>query len=86
MQPIRTYIKQVQSECTNSTRILIKLKDKMSQLRSMMGHIKRQIGSDIPNNMEYNPQKEGKELVKPKAFWSGKVLRNPKIPTPKVYL
>ncbi|KAA3462052.1 acidic leucine-rich nuclear phosphoprotein 32 family member B-like [Gossypium australe] len=58
---MRTNIKQVQFECTNSTRTLTKLEDQMSQLMSKMGDIKSQIGI-------------GKEHVKVIALRSSKVL------------
>ncbi|KAH1107070.1 hypothetical protein J1N35_010838, partial [Gossypium stocksii] len=58
MQLMRTNVKLVQSERTNSTRTLTKLEDQISQLMSMIGDIKRQIGSSIPSNTEYNPWKE----------------------------
>ncbi|KAA3452530.1 Transposon Ty3-I Gag-Pol polyprotein [Gossypium australe] len=61
MQSMRTDVKQVQSECTNSTKPLTKLENQMSQLMSMMKDIKRQIGIGIPNNTENNPCREGKE-------------------------
>ncbi|KAA3470408.1 acidic leucine-rich nuclear phosphoprotein 32 family member B-like [Gossypium australe] len=48
--------------------------DQMSQLMSMMGDIKRQIGSDMPSNTDNNPRREGKENVKAIALYSGKVL------------
>ncbi|KAA3477000.1 bromodomain-containing protein [Gossypium australe] len=53
----------------------------MSQLMSMMGDIKRQIGTGIPSNIEDNPWREGKEHLKAIAFRSSKVLSSPEIPT-----
>ncbi|KAA3487339.1 troponin T, skeletal muscle-like [Gossypium australe] len=44
----------------------------MSQLINMMGDIKRQIGTSIPNNTKNNPRREGKEHVKVIALCSGK--------------
>lgn len=43
---------------------------------SMMGGIKRQIGTNIPSSTENNPQREGKEHVKAIMLQSGKVLKN----------
>ncbi|KAH1039565.1 hypothetical protein J1N35_041308, partial [Gossypium stocksii] len=40
MQSMRTEVKQVQSECTNSIKTLTKLEDQMSQLMSMMEKLK----------------------------------------------
>ncbi|KAA3462831.1 oligopeptide transporter 4-like [Gossypium australe] len=74
MQSMRTDVKQMQSECTNSTRTLTKLEDQMSQLMSMMGDIKRQISTHIPSNTEDNPQREGKEHVKVIALRSVKLI------------
>ncbi|KAH1064153.1 hypothetical protein J1N35_029140, partial [Gossypium stocksii] len=53
---MRTDVKQVQSECTNSTRTLTKLEGQMSQFMSMMGDMKRKICIGIPSNIENNPQ------------------------------
>ncbi|KAH1047125.1 hypothetical protein J1N35_037909 [Gossypium stocksii] len=55
---MRIDVMQMQFECTNSTRTLIKLEDQISQLISMMGDIKRQIGICIPSNIEDNPLRE----------------------------
>ncbi|KAL1081720.1 hypothetical protein V6Z11_D09G085400, partial [Gossypium hirsutum] len=84
MQSMRTDAKQIQSKCTNSTRTFTKLEDQMSQLMSMMGDIKRQIGIGIPSNTEDNARREGKEHVKAIALRPGKVLGSPKIPIPEV--
>ncbi|KAA3473330.1 acidic leucine-rich nuclear phosphoprotein 32 family member B-like [Gossypium australe] len=86
MQSMRTDVKQVQSECINSTRTLTKLKDQMSQLMSMMGDIKRQIGIGIPSNTEDNPRREGKEHVKTIALRSSKVLSSLENPTLEVII
>ncbi|KAA3473998.1 acidic leucine-rich nuclear phosphoprotein 32 family member B-like [Gossypium australe] len=56
-QSMKTDVKQVQSECTNSTKTLNKIEDQMSQVMSMIGDIKRQIGTGIPSNTENNPRK-----------------------------
>ncbi|KAA3483597.1 acidic leucine-rich nuclear phosphoprotein 32 family member B-like [Gossypium australe] len=42
-------------------RAFTKLEDQMSQLMSMTGYTKRQIGTYIPSYTENNPRKEGKE-------------------------
>ncbi|KAA3487611.1 acidic leucine-rich nuclear phosphoprotein 32 family member B-like [Gossypium australe] len=68
MQPIRTDVKQVQSKCTSSTKTLTKLEDQMSQLKSMMGDIKRQFRTGIPSNTENNLRMEGNEHVKATAL------------------
>ncbi|KAA3473834.1 acidic leucine-rich nuclear phosphoprotein 32 family member B-like [Gossypium australe] len=78
---MKTYIKHVQFECTNSTRTLLKLEDEMSQLMSMMRDITRQIGIGIPSNTENNPLREEKEHVKAIALRYGKVLSSPENPT-----
>ncbi|MBA0726541.1 hypothetical protein Golax_002364 [Gossypium laxum] len=56
----------------------------MSQLMSMMGDIKRQIGICIPSNTKDNPRREGKEQVKEIALRSSKVLSSPENPTQEV--
>ncbi|KAL1104929.1 hypothetical protein V6Z11_D04G099300 [Gossypium hirsutum] len=61
IQSMKTKAKKVQSKCTNSSRTLTKLEDQISQLLSMMGDIKRKIGTCIPNNKENNPWKKVKE-------------------------
>ncbi|KAA3473238.1 acidic leucine-rich nuclear phosphoprotein 32 family member B-like [Gossypium australe] len=83
---MRIDVKQVQFECTNSTRMLAKLEDQISQLMRMMGDIKRQIGTSIPSNTEDNRLRQGKEHVKAIALRLGKVLSSPKIPTPEIKL
>ncbi|KAH1097344.1 hypothetical protein J1N35_014265 [Gossypium stocksii] len=54
MKSMKTDVKQVLFECTNLTRTLTELEDQMSQLMSMMGDIKRQIGTGISSNTEDN--------------------------------
>ncbi|KAA3483923.1 acidic leucine-rich nuclear phosphoprotein 32 family member B-like [Gossypium australe] len=81
---MRTDVKEVHFECTNSRRTLTKLEDQMSQLMSMMGDIKRKIGMGIPSNTKDNPRREGKEHVIAIALHLGKVLSSPKTTPPKI--
>ncbi|KAA3484741.1 acidic leucine-rich nuclear phosphoprotein 32 family member B-like [Gossypium australe] len=75
MQLMRNEVKQVQSERTNTTKTLTKLEDQMNQLMSMMGDIKRKIGTGISGNTENNPRGEGKEHVKVIALHLGEILK-----------
>ncbi|KAA3487069.1 gag-asp_proteas domain-containing protein [Gossypium australe] len=75
---IRTDVKQVQFECTNLVKTLTKLEDQMSQLISMMGDIKRQIGIGILINTEDDPRREGKEHVKAITLRSDLIEKVPK--------
>ncbi|KAA3480284.1 Aspartic peptidase [Gossypium australe] len=77
MQSMKIDVKQVQSKCTKSKKILPKLENQMSQLMIMMGDIKRQIDIDIPGNIENNARKEGNEHLKAIVLRSGKVLSSP---------
>ncbi|KAA3483185.1 acidic leucine-rich nuclear phosphoprotein 32 family member B-like [Gossypium australe] len=83
MQSKRMRVKQVQFECTNTTKTLTKLEDQMSQLMSMMEDIKRPIRTGIPSNTENNPWTERKEHMKTIALRSSKVLSSPNNPTQK---
>ncbi|MBA0653625.1 hypothetical protein Goklo_020779 [Gossypium klotzschianum] len=60
---------------------MTKLEDQMSQLMSVMGDIKRQIGIGIPSNMEDNPWRKGKEHVKAISLQLGKILSSPETNT-----
>ncbi|KAA3473541.1 acidic leucine-rich nuclear phosphoprotein 32 family member B-like [Gossypium australe] len=64
MQSMRTEVKQVQSECTNSAKTLTRPEYQMSQLINMMRDIKRQIGTSIPSNTKDDIRREGKKHVK----------------------
>ncbi|KAA3462881.1 acidic leucine-rich nuclear phosphoprotein 32 family member B-like [Gossypium australe] len=89
---MRTDVKQVQFECTNSTRTLTKLEDQISQLISMIGDIKRQIGTVIPRNTKDNPwreetEPESEEVITPATETEKEVTKDSagtKIPFPSI--
>ncbi|KAH1097092.1 hypothetical protein J1N35_014013 [Gossypium stocksii] len=55
---MRTNIRQVQFECTQTSSILTELKDQVSQLMSMMGEIKRKNSIGILSNTKKKPNEE----------------------------
>ncbi|KAA3484856.1 signal transducer and activator of transcription A-like [Gossypium australe] len=65
MQSMRIDVKQVQFEYTNLVKTLTKLEDQMRQLMSMMGDIKRQIGTSIPIDDEPELEEVAKLTTKP---------------------
>lgn len=71
---MKVKVKHVQSECTNSMKILTRLEDQICQLMNMIGDIKRKIGTSIPINTKDNLRRERNEHVKAIVLRLGKVL------------